>query len=117
MDFLILLSLIVVSALISAAEIGFFSVNEMRVRALAEAGSRRAKMVLHLRAQPQRLLSIIMIGDRLADTGAASYATIVVLRMFGSEALAIVIGVLTFVLLIFGDIGFKSAGSRRNPRR
>jgi len=112
MDFLILLSLIVVSALISAAEIGFFSVNEMRVRALAEAGSRRAKMVLHLRAQPQRLLSIIMIGDRLADTGAASYATIVVLRMFGSEALAIVIGVLTFVLLIFGDIVPKTLAAK-----
>jgi CBS domain containing-hemolysin-like protein len=112
MDFLILLSLVVVSALISAAEIGFFSVNEMRLRALAEAGSRRAKLVLHLRAQPQRLLSIIMIGDRLADTGAASFATIVALRLFGSEALAIVIGVLTFVLLIFGDIVPKTLAAK-----
>jgi putative hemolysin len=112
MDFLILLSLVVVSALISAAEIGFFSVNEMRLRALAEAGSRRAKMVLHLRGQPQRLLSIIMIGDRLADTGAASFATIVALRLFGSEALAIVIGVLTFVLLIFGDIVPKTLAAK-----
>jgi len=101
-----------VSALISAAEIGFFSVNEMRLRALAESGSRRAKMVLHLRSQPQRLLSIIMIGDRLVDTGAASYATIIALRMFGSEALAIVIGVLTFVLLIFGDIVPKTLAAK-----
>ena len=112
MDFLILLSLVVLSALISAAEIGFFSVNEMRLRALAESGSRRAKMVLHLRAQPQRLLSIIMIGDRLVDTGAASYATIIALRLFGSEALAIVIGVLTFVLLIFGDIVPKTLAAK-----
>jgi CBS domain containing-hemolysin-like protein len=112
MDFLILLSLVVLSALISAAEIGFFSVNEMRLRALADSGSRRAKMVLHLRAQPQRLLSIIMIGDRLVDTGAASYATIIALRLFGSEALAIVIGVLTFVLLIFGDIVPKTLAAK-----
>ena len=112
MDLLILLSLVVLSALISAAEIGFFSVNEMRLRALAESGSRRAKMVLHLRAQPQRLLSIIMIGDRLVDTGAASYATIIALRLFGSEALAIVIGVLTFVLLIFGDIVPKTLAAK-----
>lgn len=112
MDALILLSLIVLSAVISAAEIGFFAVNEMRLRALAEAGGKRAAMVLHLREQPQRLLSIIMIGDRLVDTGAASFATIIVLRLFGSEALAIVIGVLTFVLLIFGDIVPKTLAAK-----
>jgi len=112
MDFLILLSLVVVSALISAAEIGFFSVNEMRLKALAEAGSKRAKMALYLRSQPQRLLSIIMVGDRLVDTGAASFATIIALRLFGSEALALVIGVLTFVLLIFGDIVPKTLAAK-----
>ncbi|WP_447980454.1 hemolysin family protein [Candidatus Nitrospira bockiana] len=112
MDFLILSSLIVLSAVISAAEIGFFSVNEMRLRALAEAGGKRAAMVLHLRQNPQRLLSIIMIGDRLVDTGAASFATIIVLRLFGSEALAAVIGLLTFILLIFGDIVPKTLAAK-----
>ena len=112
MDFLILLSLVALSAVISAAEIGFFSVKETRLRALAEAGSNRAAIVLQLRSNPQRLLSIIMIGDRLVDTGAASYATILALRLFGSEALAIVIGVLTFVLLIFGDIVPKTLAAK-----
>nr|MBA2253347.1 HlyC/CorC family transporter [Nitrospirales bacterium] len=95
-----------------AAEIGFFSVKETRLRALAEAGSKRADIALQLRSNPQRLLSIIMIGDRLVDTGAASYATILALRLFGSEAMAIVIGVLTFVLLIFGDIVPKTLAAK-----
>jgi putative hemolysin len=112
MDALILFSLIFLSAVISAAEIGFFSVNETRLRALAEAGGRRAAMALHLRSNPQRLLSTIMIGDRLVDTGAASYATILAIRLFGSEAVAIAIGVLTFVLLIFGDIVPKTLAAK-----
>ncbi|MFM8552911.1 MAG: CNNM domain-containing protein, partial [Nitrospiraceae bacterium] len=53
MDFLILLALIFLSAVISAAEIGFFSVNETRLKALAEAGGKRAALALHLRAYPQ----------------------------------------------------------------
>ena len=74
MDYLIVLSLIALSAIISAAEIGFFSVNETRLRALAEAGGKASGLgVVNLRSNPQRLLSIIMIGDRLVDTGAASY--------------------------------------------
>lgn len=104
MDYLVLVGLIVLSAIISAAEIGFFSVSETRLRAMAQAGGRRAAMALSLRSNPQRLLSTIMIGDRLVDTGAASLATLITLRLFGSEAVAIVVGVLTFLLLIFADI-------------
>ncbi|HET8580042.1 MAG TPA: CNNM domain-containing protein, partial [Nitrospiraceae bacterium] len=95
MDYLILVGLVLLSAVISAAEIGFFSVNETRLRALAAAGGRRAAMGLRLRSNPQRLLSTIMIGDRLVDTGAASFATIITLRLFGSEAVAVAIGILT----------------------
>ncbi|MGH7231931.1 MAG: hemolysin family protein [Nitrospiraceae bacterium] len=112
MDLVILASLILLSAVISATEIGFFSVNETRLRTLAEAGGRRAAMALHLRMNPQRLLSTIMIGDRLVDTGAASFATILAIRLFGSEAVAVAIGVLTFVLLVFGDIVPKTLAAK-----
>ncbi|TLY14670.1 MAG: HlyC/CorC family transporter [Nitrospirae bacterium] len=114
MDYLILVSLILVSAVISAAEIGFFSVNETRLRTLATAGGRRATMALYLRGNPQRLLSTIMIGDRLVDTGAASFATIITLRLFGSEAVAVVIGILTFLLLVFGDIVPKTLAAKHS---
>ncbi len=112
MEFLILFTLIVLSAVISAAEIGFFSVNETRLRALAEAGGKRAALALHLRANPQRLLSTIMIGDNMVNIGAASYATILTIRFFGSEAVAIATGILTFLLLIFGDIVPKTLAAK-----
>lgn len=112
MDLLILLALIFLSAVISAAEIGFFSVNETRLKALAEEGGKRAALALRLRANPQRLLSTIMIGDNLVNIGAASWATILTIRTFGSEAVAIATGVLTFLLLIFGDIVPKTLAAK-----
>ncbi len=112
MDILILLFLILLSAIISAAEIGFFSVNETRLRALAAGGGKRAAMALYLRSNPQRLLSTIMIGDNLVNAGAASFATIITIRLFGSEALAIAIGILTFVLMIFGDVVPKTLAAK-----
>jgi len=114
MEIVILLGLIVLSAVISAAEIGFFSVNETRLRALAEEGSKRAALGLHLRSNPQRLLSTIMVADNMVNIGAASYATILTVRLFGSEAVAIVTGVLTFLLLIFGDIVPKTLAARHS---
>ncbi|HXF91142.1 MAG TPA: hemolysin family protein [Nitrospiraceae bacterium] len=112
MDILILFALILLSAIISAAEIGFFSVNETRLRALAEGGGKRAAMALYLRSNPQRLLSTIMIGDNLVNAGAAAFATIVTIRLFGSEALAVAIGILTFVLMIFGDVVPKTLAAK-----
>ncbi len=112
MELAILALLIFLSAVISAAEIGFFSVNETRLKTLADAGWRRAAMAIHLRGNPQRLLSTIMIGDNLVNIGAASYATILTIRFFGSEAVAIATGVLTFLLLIFGDIVPKTLAAK-----
>jgi CBS domain containing-hemolysin-like protein len=113
-ELVVVFSLIVLSALISAAEIGFFSVNEARLRTLAETGGRRASMALYLRSNPQRLLSTIMIGDNLVNIGAASYATILTIRWFGSEAVAIATGILTFMLLIFGDIVPKTLAAKHS---
>jgi CBS domain containing-hemolysin-like protein len=105
MDYFLLAVLVLSSAIISAAEIGFFSVSETKLRALADAGTKRAAMALHLRANPQRLLSTIMVVDKLVDTGAAFLTTLLTLRLFESELIAAVaVGLLTFLLLIYGEI-------------
>jgi putative hemolysin len=114
MDILILVGLIGLSAIISAAEIGFFSVNETKLQALVQAGHKRAAMALQLRCNPQRLLSTIMIGDNLVNAGAASYVTLLTMRLFGSEALGVAIGILTFVLMIFGDVVPKTLAARHS---
>ena len=117
MDILILLALIGLSAVISTAEIGFFSVNETRLRALAKNGSKRASMALSLRSDPQRLLSTILVGDRLVGTAIPMYATFITLNAYGGktvfeEAIAVMVGVLTFVLLVSVDVIPKTLAAK-----
>ena len=117
MDLIVLGALSLLSAVISAAEIGFFSVNDTKLRALAQGGNKRASMALHLRNDPQRLLSTILVGDRLVDTATASIATIITLNAFGDkgyldEAVAVTVGILTFVLLVFADIVPKTLAAK-----
>ena len=68
MDIIVLIFLILLSAVISVVEVGFYSVNDTKLRALADTGSKRAEMALHLRTDPQRLLLTILVGDRLIST-------------------------------------------------
>ena len=117
MDILILLGLIGLSAVISTAEIGFFSVNETRLRALAQNGSKRAAKALKLRSDPQRLLSTILVGDRLVGTAIPMFATFMTLNIYGGqsvfeEAIAVMVGILTFVLLVAVDVIPKTLAAK-----
>ncbi len=118
MEFLILLGLIILSAVISTAEIGFFSVNETKLRALAQNDNKRAKMALHLRSDPQRLLSTILVGDRLVGTATPMYATFLTLNKYGAErtffddSVAVMVGLLTFVLLVSVDVIPKTLAAK-----
>ena len=117
MDVLILLGLIVLSAVISTAEIGFFVVNETKLKALAQTGSTRAKLALHLRSDPQKLLSTILVGDRLVGVATPMYATFLTLDIYGGltffdEAIAIMVGLLTFVLLVAVDVIPKTLAAK-----
>ncbi|HEY5627460.1 MAG TPA: hemolysin family protein [Nitrospira sp.] len=118
MDIVILLGLIVLSAIISTAEIGFFAVNETKLHALAQNHNSRAKMALHLRSDPQKLLATILIGDRLVSTAIPMYATFLTLSKFGAErtffdnTIAVVVGLLTFVLLVSVDVIPKTLAAK-----
>jgi magnesium and cobalt exporter, CNNM family len=112
MDFLTLAILVLLSALISGAEIGFFSVNETRLRAIAEAGGRRAALALRLRGNPQRLLLTLEFADNLVNVWAATVTAMITVDLFNSEALAVTTGILTVVLMIYADVVPKSLAAR-----
>ncbi len=95
---------LLLSAFFSGAEIAFFSISESKLRTLAEEGHKAAKLALHLRLKPHRLLSTILIGNNLVNILAATLTTLIANQMFGIEAVAIATGVLTFLVLMFGEI-------------
>ena len=116
LQLVILVLLILLSAFFSSAETALTTVNKMRIRALAEEGNKRAIKVQKLIDEPTKLLSAILIGNNIVNLTASSLATTLTLSLcehggFGkntSLATGIATGILTIVVLIFGEITPKS---------
>ncbi len=104
MDIAAIIVCLILSAFFSGAEIAFFSITDSKLRTLAEEGRKSAKLALHLRSRPHRLLSTILIGNNLVNILAATLTTLFANRLFGIEAVAIATGILTFLVLMFGEI-------------
>ena len=96
--------LILLSAFFSSAETAFTTVNEVRIRTLAQENSKRAVRVLSILEQYSKMLSTILIGNNIVNISASSVATTLAIRIWGSYVVGIVTGVLTIIVLIFGEI-------------
>lgn len=105
---LLLLVLLLSSAFFSGAEIALFSLNEARVRALVEEQRRGAEALLRMKQNPERLLTTILVGNNIANIGSASLATALALDLVGDRGVAVATGVMTVLVLIFGEITPKS---------
>lgn len=104
MEFIAILICLILSGLFSGAEIAFFSITESRLQTMVEEKKRAAKLALFLRHNPQRLLSTILIGNNVVNLTAASLVSIVSFQYFGSEGVAVATGLLTIIVLLFGEI-------------
>ncbi len=104
----LLVFLLVMSGFFSGVEIAFFSISQTRARSLAEEGKRGANALVRLKANPERLLITILIGNNVANIGAASVATYAATQLFGSAGVGLATGVMTLLVLFFGEITPKS---------
>lgn len=105
---LALLILVVLSAFFSSAETSLTTVNKIRLQALADEGDKRAQTALKVSANSSKMLSAILIGNNLVNNFSASLATALAIRLFGSGSVGIVTGVLTLLILVFGEITPKT---------
>ncbi len=101
---IILIALVLLSAFFSSAETALMTCNKVRMKGLADEGSRRAAKVLKICEDNQRMLSAILIGNNIVNLSASALMTVFVTDLFGSFAIGIGTGVLTLVVLIFGEI-------------
>lgn len=100
--------LIVLSSYFSASETAFSSLSRIRVKGMAEKGSKRANLVLVLYDNYDKLLSTILIGNNIVNIALTAIATVLFVRYFGSKGTTIATVVITLVVLIFGEISPKS---------
>ena len=99
-----LVIMILVSAWFAGSETGMMTLNRYKLRHNARNGNRAAKRVEKLLSKPDRLISLVLIGNNLVNILASSLATIVGIRLYGNTGVAIATGILTFVVLIFAEV-------------
>ena len=105
---IILIILLLLSAFFSSAETALTTVNRIRMRSLAEDGNSRAACVLKVTDDSGKMLSAILIGNNIVNLSASAIATSLALDLWGSVGAGIATGILTLLILIFGEISPKT---------
>ena len=105
--------LVFLSAFFSSAETAFSTVNRVRLRTLAEEDHKGAIRVLAILDQYGKMLSAILIGNNIVNLSASSLMTTFAISLWGNKAVGIATGVLTFMILMFGEIIPKTWAMQR----
>lgn len=111
---LILIILIGMSSFFSMSETALMAVSKIRLRHMVEEGVPGAKLVEKLLEDPNKLLGAILIGNNIVNIGASSLATILATNIFGNSGVGIATGVMTVLILIFGEITPKSIAKQKS---
>ena len=106
--FIIIAICLIMSAYFSATETAFLSLNRIRMKNMADKGNKRAALVLELEEKYDNLLSTILIGNNIVNLSASSISTSLAIHLFGNTGAGIATGILTFLILIFGEVTPKT---------
>jgi len=109
--YITLVILIILSGFFSSSETGLMAMNKYRLRHLANQGHRGARTAQKLLQKPDRLIGLILLGNNLVNILAASIATVIGIRLFGSNGIWIASMVMTVVVLIFAEVAPKTVAA------
>ena len=82
--------------------------NKLKIQSLADQGSKRARILLKISEDSGKMLSAILIGNNLVNNAATALTTSLIIQLFGNSAVGIATGVITLLILIFGEISPKT---------
>jgi putative hemolysin len=104
------------SGFFSSAETALTTVSKMRIRTLAEAGDKKAITLMKVIENPGKMLSMILVGNNIVNLSASSMMTTLTMELFGSKAVGVATGVLTLLILVFGEITPKTMATLNAER-
>jgi putative hemolysin len=110
----ILSLLLLLSGFFSSAETALFSISKAKAIHLAKEKGYTNSLIKKMKDDPHRLLSTILIGNNIVNVGASALATAITINLVTSNAVGISTGVMTILILIFGEIFPKSVATRNN---
>ena len=115
-EILILLFLIGLSALFSASETAFFSLNKLRMERLALSGDKIAKDIYNFLKDPAELIATILIGNEMVNIAISSTSALLFMDIFGEKGAAYAVPFTVITLLIFGEVTPKTFAVKYNEK-
>ncbi len=100
--------LIVLSGFFSGLEVALVGVSKSKVLQLFNSKAKGAKALYKLKSNPSWMMSSVNLGNNLVNVAASALATTIAIRTFGNDGLGIAIGIMTFIILVFGEISPKT---------
>jgi CBS domain containing-hemolysin-like protein len=107
-DIVILVILLGLSGFFSGSEVALLSISKVRVRRMVENDRTSSRYIKKLKDNPQKMLATILIGNNLVNIAASSFMTAIMIDLFDSYAIGIATGIMTLLVLVFGEITPKS---------
>ena len=112
----VLIILLFASGFFSASETALMAIGKIEVRHMVEQNVKGAKKLAKLLEDPNKLLGSILVGNNLVNIGASSLATVVATKIAGNAGVGIATGVMTILVLIFGEITPKSLSTQNTQK-
>lgn len=114
-DLVTLLILLMLSGFFSSAETALFSISQTRARHMAKDKIRAHLLIKRMKDDPHKLLTTILIGNNVVNVAASAIATALTIGIFPNHhAVGLTTGVMTFLILVFGEVIPKSFATRNN---
>ena len=110
----VLVALLLLSGFFSSAETALFSISKVKAIHLAKEKGFTNLLIKKMKDDPHRLLSTILIGNNVVNVGASALATAITMKVVANNAVGIATGVMTILILNFGEIFPKSIATRND---
>ena len=113
-EIILLLICLLLSGFFSASETALFSISKVKALHIAKDGSGSGRLIQSMKEDSHKLLTTVLIGNNLVNIGASSIATSLAISRFDSNAVGIATGIMTMLILVFGEIFPKSFANHNN---
>ena len=113
---IVIVILLVLSAVFSSAETALTTISPHRLKTLVDEKVKHADTLEKILNQKSKMLSVILICNNIVNLTASALTTVVVQKLFGSSLIGVGTGVLTLLVLIFGEIAPKTMATYRAER-
>lgn len=110
----LLIICLLLSGFFSSSETALFSISKVKALHISKDGTKTGQLIMEMKEDSDTLLTTILIGNNLVNIGASALATYLSISFFQSNAVGIATGVMTILILVFGEIFPKSFANHNN---